>query len=109
MLPFLFVPAAITLMRLPLRLGYLLGVASVALAWCMAMYRDVERGLGVLEPVLQVFLGGFQLPALTVLSRMGSSYGNYFSRGVSPLPLFFLAAAILYGVWSRHLVASRHR
>jgi len=111
-LPFLFVPAAITLMRLPLRMGYLLGVASVALAWCMAMYRDVERGLGILEPVLQVLLGGFQLPVLTVLSRMGPSYGNYFSRGVSPLPLFVLTSAILYCVWSLHLVAdrsSRHR
>jgi len=106
-LPFLFVPAAVTLMRLPLRLAYLLGVVSVALAWCMAMYRDVERGLGVLEPVLQVFLGGFQLPVLTVLSRMGPSYGNYFSRGVSPLPLFFLIASILYCVWSLDLAADQ--
>jgi len=52
--------------------------ASVALAWCMAMARDVsggkvdladpDTGLGVLDPVLAVLTGGFQLPALTTLS-----------------------------------------
>ena len=99
LLPFLFVPAAITLVRLPLRATYFIGVASVAQGWCMAMYRDVERGTGLLEPVLNVLFGGLQLPILSVLSRMGGQYGSWFERGVSPLPLFLLAAAILYGVW----------
>jgi hypothetical protein len=66
----------------------------------MAMHRDVERGLGVLDPVLHVFLGGFKLPVFTVLSRMGDQLGEYVAHGVSPLPLFVLAAAILYGVWA---------
>ena len=65
----------------------------------MAMYRDVERGLGVLDPLLNVFIGGFQLPFLTVLSRMGAAYGDYAARGVSPLPLFALCAAIVWGIW----------
>lgn len=99
LLPFLFVPAAAVLLRLPVRAAYFLAVASVAQAWCMAMYRDVERGAGLLEPLLNVFFGGFQLPVLTVLSRMGPQYGTWFERGVSPLPLFVLAAAILYGIW----------
>jgi hypothetical protein len=30
---------------------------------------------------------------------MSGQYGEYFSNGVSPLPLFALAAAVLYGVW----------
>lgn len=99
--PFLFVPAAIVLARLPRRWAYLFSVAAVAQAWSMAMYRDVERGLGALEPILHVFIGGFQLPLLTNLSHMGGQYGDYAGLGVSPLPIFALAAAVLYGVWSQ--------
>ena len=98
--PFLFVPTALVLMRLPRRIAYLIGVLAITQAWCMAMYRDVERGpLGVLEPVLHVFLGGFQLPALTTISRIGGAFADYFPTGVSPLPLFALAAAVLSVIW----------
>jgi hypothetical protein len=62
------------------------------------MYRDVERGAGILEPILKIFLGGFQLPILNVLSRM-DVYARHFEHGPSPLPLFALAAAILCGIW----------
>jgi hypothetical protein len=105
--PFLFVPAAAVLMRLPRPAVYLVGVLSIAQAWCLAMYRDVERGLGLLDPVLAVLCGGFTLPVLNVLSRMGTQYGNYFVHGVSPLPLFALAAAVLYGLWSPRLWRAR--
>ena len=101
--PFLFLPAALVLTRLPVRAAYFVGILSVAQSWCLAMYRDVERGLGMLEPILHVFIGGFQLPALTTLSRMGGQYGDYFSRGVSVFPLFALTAAILFGIWSKRL------
>jgi hypothetical protein len=99
--PFLFVAAALVLMRLPRPAVYFIAVASVAASWCLAMYRDVERGLGVLDPILHVFFGGFQLPALTTLSRMsGGPYGSFFEHGVSPLPLFALTAAIVWALWS---------
>jgi hypothetical protein len=49
---------------------------------------------------LHTLFGGFTLPVLTVLSRMGAQYGEYFEHGVSPLPLFAAAAAVLYAVWS---------
>jgi len=98
--PFLFVPAALTLVRLPRLAIYFMAVFCVTESWCMAMYRDVERGLGVLDPVLHVFIGGFQLPALTTVSRMGAQFGEFIARGVSPLPLFALTAAILYCVWA---------
>lgn len=101
MFPFLFVPASAALMRLPGTAVYLIGVISIAQAWCLAMYRDVERGLGLLEPLLHVLFGGFTLPMLNVLSRMGAQYGDYFANGVSPLPLFAFVAALLLGVWSR--------
>jgi hypothetical protein len=96
--PFLFLPVTVVLMRLPRRFAALIGVISIAQAWCMAMYRDVELGAGVLEPLLRVFLDGFQLPALTVLSRLGNG-----SPGGSPLSLFALAAAVLFVIWSKKL------
>lgn len=97
--PFLFVPVAVVLVRLPPLAAYIVGLLSLVESWCLAMYRDVERGLGVLDPILHVFSAGFQLPFLTVLSRMGDTYGDFFAAGVSPLPIFALAAAILYGIW----------
>jgi len=99
LLPFLFVPAAMALRRLPGPARYGIAVAAVAQAWCMAMYRDVERGLGVLDPIIHVFTGGFQLPVLTVLSRM-TQYAEYTGAGVSPLPILALAAAAIYGFWA---------
>jgi hypothetical protein len=105
--PFLFVPAAMALMRLPRRAIYFIAVIAVTEAWCLAMYRDVERGsFGVLEPMLQTFLGGFQLPALTTIARVGGPLEVYFPRGVSPLPLFALTGAIIYGIWRRPRAAS---
>ena len=97
MLPFLFVPAAVVLTRLPRLLIYLIAVLSVWESWCLAMYRDVERGLGVLEPIVNVLLNGFQLPLLTTLSRIGGSDSSYSG---SPLPLFVLTGILLYGLWA---------
>ncbi len=98
--PFIFIPAALTLIRLPRRAAYFIAVFSVALGWCQAMYRDVERGLGVLDPALHVFIGGFQLPAMTTISRLGKQFGEYTNLGVSPLPAFLLLAAVIYGIWA---------
>ena len=100
-LPFLFIAVALVLAKIPRRAAYLLSVLAIAQAWSMAMYRDVERGLGVLEPILHVFLGGLQLPILTVLSRMSGQYGDYTAAGVSPIPIFLLVAALLFVLWSR--------
>lgn len=102
--PFLFIIAAGVLLRLPRPAQYFLVVFSVAHAWFLAMYRDVERGAGILEPWLHVLLGGFQLPALSTVARAGSGI-EYVQRGVSPLPLFALTAAILYGIWSSRIWA----
>src|SRR5208337_468394 len=101
LLPFLFVPAAMVLWRLPRRLAYVISIAAVAQAWSMAMYRDVERGFGILDTVLHVFIGGFQLPALTVFARMSGAYGDYAAFGVSPLPVFAVVAALIWVVWWR--------
>ena len=99
LLPFLFVPAAVVLRRLSARAQYFIAAAAVTEAWCMAMYRDVERGFGVLDPAAHVLTGGFQLPLLSVLSRM-TQYAAYTGGGVSALPLFTIVAVAIYGVWA---------
>ena len=101
--PFLFVAVAVVLARVPRPVAYFIGLASIAQSWCLAMYRDVERGWGMAEPILQVVTGGVQLPALTVLSRMEGQYGDYLVARASPLLLFVLTAMILCGVWSPSL------
>jgi hypothetical protein len=105
--PFLFLPTAVVLARLPRRAIYFVALLSVFQSWAFAMYRDVERGLGMLEPILRVLSGGFQLPALSVLARMGGQYGDYFAQGSSPLPLFALTAAIIFGIWTPWLDKGR--
>ncbi|MFN2399237.1 MAG: hypothetical protein ABR543_11440 [Gemmatimonadaceae bacterium] len=98
-LPFIFLPAAIVLVRMRLRAVYVISLFSFILAWCMAMNREVWRPLGVLEPIARILVGGFELPALTTLSRMPGMFGTYVGDGVSPLPLFILAGAVIYLIW----------
>jgi hypothetical protein len=98
--PFVFPALAVTLLRLPTRLRYVLVVGALTQSWAMAMYRDVERGFGVLDSLLHLFVGGFQLPFLSTLSRMGTQYGDYAARGVSPMALFALSAALIWIIWS---------
>ena len=97
---FLFIPVSLVLIRLPQRLIYFIAVLSVTQAWCLAMHRDVERGYGVLDPILHVLIGGFKLPALVTLSRLGDNFGELLANGVSATPLFVLTVVILYGIWS---------
>lgn len=105
--PFLYIPAALALARLPrVAIGFIT-VISVTESWCLAMYRDVESPLGVLNPMLHVFLGGFQLPMLTTLSRMGTAYGDLSGSNPSPLPLFALTGALIYVLWDRSRLTPR--
>jgi hypothetical protein len=106
-LPFLFLPAAAVLARLPRLAVHMIAVLVVTESWCLAMVRDVEHDLGVLDPMLRVFLGGFQLPVLSTISRLSGQYGAFFPNGVSPLPLFALTACVLYGLWSPRFAAVR--
>jgi hypothetical protein len=58
------------------------------------MYRDVEQGLGILEAVKSVTLGGFQLPWLMTLERMG------YVKDASVLPIFLVAAVLIWIIWN---------
>lgn len=97
--PFLFIAASTVLLRLPRRISLAAGVAAVAQAWSMAMYRDVERGWGLAEPLKAVFSHGLQLPALGVLSKIEGPYAGYFKGGAAVLVLYLLTAMVICLLW----------
>jgi len=68
-------------------------------SWSLAMYRDVEKPLGLLDPIARTLLGGFQLPVLATIARLGSYFGSFIPSGMSPLPLFLLAAGLILIIW----------
>ncbi len=101
-IPFLFLPAALVLLRLPRAAVLGLSVVSITLNWCMAMNREIWHALGVLGPVASVLTGGFQLPALTTLSRM-QMFRAWVPAEVSPLPLLLLAGVVIWLIWRGHV------
>jgi hypothetical protein len=82
------------LLRLPRPVAVLVGLATTYWSWCLAMYRDVEQPLGVLDPVLHISLEGVRLPWFTTLTQMG-----YLPSGASPLLLLVLCAAFVGALW----------
>jgi hypothetical protein len=92
--PFIFLLVASVLRKLPVMTTALVSAGGVYWSWCLAMYRDVEQGLGVFEAVIRITLEGFQIPWLTTLSRMG-----YIERNASALPLLFVTAVFLTLLW----------
>lgn len=92
--PFLFLLTAGVLLRLPATPAALIGVVTAYWSWSLAMYRDVEQGLGIFEPLIHMTLEGFRFPWLTTLDRMG-----YLPGGTSALPLLVLLGAVLWALW----------
>jgi hypothetical protein len=93
--PFLFLVVAGVLVRMPAIIAALIGVLAAYWSWCLAMYRDVEHGLGVAEPVVRVTFEGFRFPWLTTLKNMG-----YFPDHTSALPLLLLLGTVLWVLWN---------
>ncbi len=91
--PFLFLLAAGVLLRLPTVVAVSAGVAGTYWSWCLAMYRDVEQGLGVLEALIHVTLEGPRLPWLTTVERLGHA-----PEGLAA-PLLAGAAILLAALW----------
>jgi len=100
LLPFLFIPAALVLSRLKLPTAWAWALLGLTVAWPLAMYRKVQYPIGLLDPIMRTFSAGFTLPVLHTLSATGGQYGDFFANGVSPLPLFALTGAVIYGIWS---------
>jgi hypothetical protein len=93
--PFMFLLTAGMLLRMRTLLAALVGVVTTYWSWCLAMYRDVEQGLGVFESLIHITLEGFRLPLLTTLERL-----DYVARGSSPIPLLALAGVLIYVLWN---------
>lgn len=107
LVPFLFVPAAVTLVRLPGLAARLLAVLSVGLTWALTMYREVERPLGALDPVVRFLVEGPQLPALEALERTGDAYGGLGAGGASPAGAMLAAGALIAVLWASGAAAGR--
>jgi hypothetical protein len=92
--PFLFLLAAGPLLRIPRGLAIAVAGVTTFWAWCLAMARDVEQSLGLLDPLLTVLREGPVLPWLTTLQRMG--YAPPGPWAVIPL---LAAGAVLAWLW----------
>jgi len=92
--PFIFLLAANVLLRLPVIVAAMVGVLGTYWSWCLAMYRDVEQGFGVLESIRHITLEGFRLPWLTTLERMG------FVQSQSAIPLLLLSGVVIWLIWN---------
>jgi hypothetical protein len=91
---FLFLIVAGVMRRLPSAAAWAVGIATAYWSWCLAMYRDVEQGLGVFESVIHVTREGVRLPWLKVLQSMGYVHSQA-PAGV----LLLLFAGFVYALW----------
>ncbi|MGQ0642275.1 MAG: hypothetical protein ACT4P6_16125 [Gemmatimonadaceae bacterium] len=94
--PFLFIAAAVTLMRLPKWLAWPMVLLAVTVSWSIAMVRNQY---GVHNNVIRVFIEGFQLPWLSTLGRMARQYAPWLEGRPSALPAMLLTAGIIAGIW----------
>jgi hypothetical protein len=93
--PLLFAALVPVLLRAGPLARYLLVAPTVAVSWSVAMAReDVPTSL------THIFVGGFELPFLTVLRKTASGYAPWLeATGVSPLPIFALVGITLWLLW----------
>jgi hypothetical protein len=94
-IPTLFLLAFPALLRMPPLARYVVVVLAFAEAWCLSMV----RGIQISDSILQVMLGGFQLPWINVLSKMSPQYLPFLEQRMSPLALFLLVGLLIYGIW----------
>lgn len=94
--PYVFLLAAPVWLRLPRLAAAAVALAGTYWSWCLAMYRDVEFGLGVLEPLVRVSTGGPRLPWLTTLEAMGYVPIDF----LAPLLMLLTAVPIVW-MWRR--------
>jgi hypothetical protein len=92
--PFLFLLAANVLIRMPTWLAVPVGVLSTYWSWCLAMYRDVEKGLGVFESLIHISTSGPRLPWLTTLHLLGL-VPSWFTA----LPIFLIGGIAIFLIW----------
>jgi hypothetical protein len=94
--PFLFLAAVPALLRLPKLLTLPLIVVSVVISWSIAMVRSQGT---VVDNVKRAMLEGFQLPWLTVLSKMSAQYAPWLKGQPSALPWLLLGGVTVFLIW----------
>ena len=94
--PFLFLAAVPALLWLPRVLTYALVTLSFVISWSIAMVRSQGS---VFENVERVLVEGFQLPWLTVMTKMSAQYLPWYKGTVSVLPIFALCGAAIWMIW----------
>jgi hypothetical protein len=101
-IPFLFLPTAAILLRMPRTAAYGLSALAFGGSWAMSMAR---RGVGVLDEsmlasVESVITEGLQLPWLNTISKMEIPYVPFLSgQKIWVWLLFALSAIVIYGIW----------
>jgi hypothetical protein len=98
-IPFLLLAAIPALLRLPRLVSYGLVLISVVINWALGMGRFQEQEGSIVETLLRVYLGGFQLPALGTLSRMSAQYLPG-TTSVSASAVLVIIAVVLVAVWT---------
>jgi hypothetical protein len=94
--PFLFLAAAVTLIRLPRAVAYGIVLMAVTVSWSLAMVRSQY---GIATNVVHVFIEGLQLPWLNTLGKMSAQYAPWLSGRPSAVPAMLLAGAVVTGIW----------
>jgi hypothetical protein len=92
--PLLFIALVPVLLRLSPVWRFVLIVPTVAISWSVSMARE-----SVPVSLSHVFLGGFELPWLTVLRKTAGAYAPFLEQGASPIPLFCLLGVTLWFIW----------
>jgi len=95
--PFVFVALLPALLALPRVLAYGLAFLSFVISWSIAMVRSQGS---VFENIQRVLIEGFQLPWLTVLTKMSAQYLPWYSGKLSALPIFFIVGMLVWLIWT---------
>jgi hypothetical protein len=93
--PFIFLPAAAVLVRLPRAAALAVALLSLVINWSMAMVRSQGS---VFDNVKHAVLEGLQLPWLTVLGKTANQYAPWLQQ-VSPMFVLLITSAAIYLVW----------
>jgi hypothetical protein len=94
--PFMFVLAAVTLIRLPRWFAWPMVALAVIVSWSIAMVRNQY---GMHNNIIRVFVEGVQLPWLSTLGRMARQYAPWLEGRPSAVPAILLAAAVISAIW----------
>lgn len=93
--PFLFLIAAGALLRMPRLVAIFVSVLTMYWSWCLAMYRDVEQGAGVIDSILVITTSGPVFPWLRTVHNLGYVQ----ETGIVALGVLGITALVLAVVW----------